>query len=65
MIPATFRAKAANPPGSAPPVAPAASAPIAAAAQRFAALPAAARHAWLAGHLGALRAGRFPLARLP
>ncbi len=39
--------------------------PIAAAAQRFAALPAAARHAWLAGHLGALRAGRFPLARLP
>jgi hypothetical protein len=36
-----------------------------AAAQRFAALPAAARRAWLAGHLPALRAGRVTLAQLP
>jgi hypothetical protein len=39
--------------------------PIAAAARRFAALPAAARRAWLAAHLTALRAGQLPLARLP
>ena len=39
--------------------------PIAAAAQRFAALPAAARHAWLTTHLAALRAGRITLAQLP
>ena len=39
--------------------------PIAAAAQRFAALPAAARHAWLAAHLGALRAGQLTLGQLP
>ena len=38
---------------------------VAAAAQRFAALPAAARHAWLADHLGALRAGQVTLAELP
>ena len=38
---------------------------IAAAAQRFAALPDVARRAWLAAHLGALRAGQLPLARLP
>jgi hypothetical protein len=36
-----------------------------AAARRFAALPAAARHAWLAAHLAALRAGRVSLAQLP
>ncbi len=36
-----------------------------AAAQRFAALPAATRHAWLAVHLGALRAGHLTLAQLP
>jgi len=36
-----------------------------AAAQRFAALPAATRHAWLARHLAALRAGQLTLARLP
>jgi hypothetical protein len=36
-----------------------------AAAQRFAALPAAAQHPWLAQHLAALRAGRVTLARLP
>ena len=35
------------------------------AAQRFAALPAATRHAWLAAHLAALRAGRITLAQLP
>jgi hypothetical protein len=38
---------------------------IAAAAQRFAALPAAARHAWLASHLTALRAGQLTPAQLP
>ena len=35
------------------------------AARRFAALPAATRHAWLAAHLAALRAGRITLAQLP
>jgi hypothetical protein len=39
--------------------------PYYAAAKRFAALPAAARHAWLAGHLTALRAGRISLSELP
>jgi hypothetical protein len=39
--------------------------PVAAAAQRFAALPAGARHAWLATHLAALRAGQIPLGQLP
>jgi hypothetical protein len=39
--------------------------PVYAAARRFAALPAAARHAWLAAHLPALRAGRLTLAQLP
>jgi hypothetical protein len=39
--------------------------PAYAAARRFAALPAAARHAWLAGHLSALRAGRIALRELP
>ncbi len=36
-----------------------------AAARRFAALPAAARHAWLAANLAALRGGQITLARLP
>jgi hypothetical protein len=36
-----------------------------AAAERFAALPASVRHAWLAGHLAALRAGQITLAQLP
>ena len=36
-----------------------------AAARRFAALPALARHAWLMRHLTALRAGRITLAQLP
>ena len=39
--------------------------PVRAAAERFAALPAAARHAWLAVHLAALRSGRLKLAQLP
>jgi hypothetical protein len=38
---------------------------ISAAAQRFAALPAGARHAWLATHLAALRAGAVTLAQIP
>ena len=39
--------------------------PVYAAARRLAALPAAARHAWLAAHLAALRAGRLTLQELP
>jgi hypothetical protein len=39
--------------------------PAYAAARRFAALPPAARHAWLAAHLGALRSGQLTLAQLP
>jgi hypothetical protein len=39
--------------------------PAAQAAKRFAALTPDARHAWLAGHLAALRAGRVTLAQLP
>jgi hypothetical protein len=39
--------------------------PAYAAAQRFAALPVSARHAWLVQHLAALRAGRITLAQLP
>jgi hypothetical protein len=39
--------------------------PAGRAARRFAALSPAARHAWLAGHLAALRAGRVSLAQLP
>ena len=40
-------------------------APSSAAAQRFAALSASARHAWLAAHLAALRAGTITLAQIP
>jgi hypothetical protein len=39
--------------------------PEAAAAERFAALPASARYAWLTTHLGALRAGQISLGQLP
>jgi hypothetical protein len=38
---------------------------VQAAAQRLAALPAGARHAWLAAHLGALRSGHLTLGQLP
>jgi hypothetical protein len=38
---------------------------VTAAAARFAALPAAARHAWLAANLAALKAGHVTLARVP
>jgi hypothetical protein len=38
---------------------------IAAAAQRFGSLSSAARHAWLATHLAALRAGTLTLAQIP
>ena len=41
------------------------SAGVSAAARRFAALPASARHAWLAAHLTPLRAGAITLAQLP
>jgi hypothetical protein len=37
----------------------------AAAARRFAAQPPAVRHAWLASHLAALRAGRVTLSEIP
>jgi hypothetical protein len=39
--------------------------PAFAAARRFAALPAPARHAWLVRHIAALRAGQVTLAQLP
>jgi hypothetical protein len=39
--------------------------PVYAAARRFAAQPAAARHAWLAAHLAALRSGQLTLGQLP
>jgi hypothetical protein len=38
---------------------------ITAAASRFASLPASARHAWLAAHLAALRAGTITVAQIP
>ena len=38
---------------------------VVSAGQRFAALPASARHAWLAAHLAALRAGTIKLAQIP
>jgi hypothetical protein len=38
---------------------------ISAAAQRFARLSASARHAWLASHLTALRAGQITLTQIP
>ena len=44
---------------------PAPGSPAYAAARRFAALPAAARHAWLAAHLAALRDGRITLTEIP
>jgi hypothetical protein len=44
---------------------PATVADISAAAQRFAALSASARHAWLATHLAALRGGTITLAQIP
>jgi hypothetical protein len=50
--------------GPGPPPAPA-GAPVYAAARRLAALPSAARHAWLAAHLAALRSGRLTLGQLP
>jgi hypothetical protein len=39
--------------------------PVYTAALRFAALPTAARHAWLADHLAALRSGQITLTQLP
>jgi hypothetical protein len=39
--------------------------PVYAAARRLATWPAAARHAWLAAHLAAVRAGRLTLEELP
>ena len=39
--------------------------PAGVAGRRFAELPPAAKHAWLAQHLAALKAGRISLAQLP
>jgi hypothetical protein len=72
-IPLTTQAKVVWPaspwglpfPGNGPPGQRSYPAQIAAAATRFAALPAATRHAWLASHLAALRAGQLTLAQLP
>jgi hypothetical protein len=50
--------------GPGPPPGPA-TGPVYAAARRLATLPAAARHAWLAAHLAAVRAGRLTLRDLP
>ncbi len=44
---------------------PSATGPVYDAARRFAALPGTTRHAWLAAHLAALRAGQLTLAQLP
>ena len=44
---------------------PAPGSPAGLAARRFAELPPAAKHAWLAQHLAALRAGRISLAQVP
>ena len=62
--------RAAGPPpgagaGGERPVGAAPGSPAYAAAQRFAALPAAARHDWLVRHLAALRAGHITLGQLP
>jgi len=48
-----------------PPLVLAPGSPASAAARRFAALPASARHTWLVRHLAALRAGQVTLAQLP
>jgi len=55
-------ASARNGPGPAPGPA---TGPVYAAARRLATVPAAARHAWLAAHLAALRAGQLSLKDLP
>jgi hypothetical protein len=44
---------------------PPATGPVYGAARRFAALPSATQHAWLAAHLAALRSGQLTLAQLP
>ena len=51
--------------GLAPVSGPSPGGPVYAAARRLAALPAAARHAWLAAHLAALRSGQLTLGQLP
>jgi hypothetical protein len=53
-----------QPPGPPQPLS-ASTVAIPAAAQRFEALSAGARHAWLATHLAALRAGKITVAQLP
>jgi hypothetical protein len=57
-LPSWAQAAGNGPPGPA-------TGPVYAAARRLAALPPAARHAWLATHLTALRSGQLTLAQLP
>jgi hypothetical protein len=64
VIQAALAQVAGVPPDSGVPPLPPGS-PADAAAKRFAALPAAARHAWLVDHLTALRAGQITLGELP
>jgi hypothetical protein len=59
-LPSWARATGGPTPGPEP-----AKGPVYAAARRLAALPAAARHPWLAAHLAALRAGHLTLGELP
>ena len=69
FVPRSLQVFENSPPGAAlGPLArllPEAGSPAAAAAERFAALAPAARHAWLVQHLAALRAGNVSLAQLP
>jgi len=64
VIKAALAQVAGVPPDSGVPPLPPGS-PADAAAKRFAALPAAARHAWLVDHLTRLRAGQITLGELP
>jgi hypothetical protein len=57
-LPSGAQAAGNGPPGPA-------TGPVYAAALRLAARPPAARHAWLAAHLTALRSGQLTLAQLP
>jgi hypothetical protein len=65
VLTALLRLSHAEPPARDPRHGPPLSLPAAAAARRFAALPPAVRHVWLARHLTALRAGGVSLGQLP
>ena len=59
-LPSWARATGGPQPGPEP-----ATGPVYAAARRFATLPRAVQHAWLAAHLGAVRSGQLSLGQLP